>query len=151
VRAVAHWRLVDGASVVLMGSAAGVIALRWPLLFGVGRVALLASIGVAVAAALVWFVGLRPRLAVRYYRYELTDDAVYTQRGLVTRTRAIVPYARIQSTKTTAGPIERWMGLTTLVFVTAAGSHRIAMLDEEIADELRDRVGALAREAHDDL
>ena len=43
------------------------------------------------------------------------------------------------------------MGLTSLVLLTAAQPHKISMLDEDLADELRERVCALARKAIDDL
>ena len=150
-RAVAHWRYVDGAIVAALTTFALAALHLWRAELGEAYVLGLAAVGTAALVSLSWFAGLLPSLAVRYYRYELTDDAVYTQRGLFTRRRTVVPYARVQSVKTTAGPIERRMGLTTLVLLTAANAHRIAMLDEEIADELRERIGRLAREAHDDL
>lgn len=150
-RAVAHWRYVDGA-VVTMLAAVGLVALSlWRVELGGAFASAITVASAGATLALLWFAGVRPALAVRFYRYELTDDAVYTQRGLLTRRRGVIPYARIQSVKTTAGPVERAMGLTTLVLLTAADTHRIAMLDEEVADALRERIGRLARQTHHDL
>ena len=150
-RAVAHWRYVDGATVLVLSILAMLGLSLWRDELGGAFSFVMAAMGGTAMLMLAWFAGVLPMLAVRLYRYELTDDAVYTQRGLLTRRRVVVPYARVQSVKTTSGPLERRMGLTTLVLLTAADAHRIAMLDDEVADELRERIGRLAREAHDDL
>ena len=148
-RAVAHWRYVDGATVLVLTTVASFSLWLWRVELGGAFTYAMAGVGSAAVLLLVWFAGVLPMLAVRLYRYELTDDAVYTQRGLLTRRRVVVPYARVQSVKTTAGPVERFMGLTTLVLLTAADAHRIAMLDDEVADALRERIGRLAGEPHE--
>jgi membrane protein YdbS with pleckstrin-like domain len=156
-RAVKHWRIKDALAVTLVFLVATSIAaarseslIELVDLFHLPLARILAGAAAAFVLAMVWFVGLLPLLGVRYYRFELTDDAVYCQRGLLTRTRTMIPYARVQSVKSTTGPIERRLGLTSLVLLTAAHAHKIRMLDEELADELRERVCRLAREAGDD-
>jgi membrane protein YdbS with pleckstrin-like domain len=153
-RAVKHWRLVDGIRVTVLFMLVGsVVALRGsPLaeLLGLSPLRMLTVTAALFLLAMAWFVGLLPPLAVRFYRFELGDDAVYCQRGLLTRSRTVIPYARVQSVKSTTGPIERRLGLTSLVLLTAAQAHTIRMLDAELADELRERVCQRAREADDD-
>lgn len=154
-RAVTHWRIVDGLGLTLIFALVTGIATYWnnELLgrFDISVASVLAIAAAAFALAIAWFVGLLPWLGVRYYRFELTDNALYIQKGPLTRERTVIPYARVQSVMTRSGPLERRLGLTSLVLVTAAHAHKIQMLDAEIADELRDRVCSLAREAYDDL
>lgn len=98
-----------------------------------------------------WFCGLFPPLAIRYRRYEIGDDAVFIQRGFFGRRRAIVPFARVQFVRTKRGPVERWFSLGTVELQTAAGSESIAMLDDEVADALQERISLLTRRSLDDI
>jgi len=153
--AVKHWRLVDGLGLALTFALVTAIAAYWNNellgLFHISAARAVAIVAATFALANVWFVGVVPWLGVRYYRFELTDDAIYLQKGLLNRERTVIPYARVQSVQTSSGPIERQLGLTSLVLLTAAHAHKVQMLDAEIADELRERVCSLAREAYDDV
>ena len=83
----------------------------------------------------------------RRWRYEIGDTEVDLQRGRYYVTRTLVPLARVQHVDTQQGPIERSMGLSSVVFYTAAGANRIPALATPRADEVRDRIAALTRTA----
>ena len=152
--ALKHWRLVDGIRLTVTFALVTAIAARWNTelssLFHISAARAVAIVAAMFALANVWFVGALPWLGVRYYRFELTDDAIYLQKGLLNRKRTVIPYARVQSVQTSSGPIERRLGLTSLILLTAAHAHKVEMLDAEVADVLRERVCNLAREARDD-
>ncbi len=79
------------------------------------------------------------------WRYEILETEVDLQRGVLFITRTLVPLARVQHVDTQQGPIERGMGLASVVFYTAAGSNRIPALAVQRADEVRDRIAELTR------
>ncbi len=91
-----------------------------------------------------------PGLIWRRWRYEIRDDEVDLQRGLVTVTRTLTPMARIQHVDTRRGPLQRRFGLASVILYTAAGASEIPALADEVAATVRDRIAALAN-VHDDL
>ena len=108
------------------------------------------SLGVLpLFAALVLFVVLAsvvPDLRWRRWRYEIRDEEVDLQRGIVWISRTLVPLARIQHVDTQSGPLQRRFGLATVVFYTAAGANSIPELSAPVAAEARDRIAELTRE-----
>lgn len=110
-----------------------------------------AWIATGVTAALValnaW---LSPNLRYRYWRYEIRADEADLQHGWFTRTRQLVPMARIQHVDTRRGPLDRRFGLASVVLYTAAGPAYIPALATEVAADVRDRIATLAN-IHDDL
>ena len=80
------------------------------------------------------------------WRYEVQDDNLYLKRGVFTRVKTIVPYARLQHVDTQRSVLERLLNLSTLVVYTAGsrGSDvNIPGLDpvhaEELQTELKDK------------
>jgi uncharacterized protein len=144
-RAKALWR-ITGALGALPLLAAGAFA-SWaslrvvevPLLLGV--VPLLAALGLVVVLAAVV-----PDLRWRRWRYEIREDEVDLQRGIVWVSRTLVPLARIQHVDTQSGPLQRRFGLATVVFFTAAGPNQIPELSAPVAAQVRDRIAELTRE-----
>jgi membrane protein YdbS with pleckstrin-like domain len=87
-----------------------------------------------------------PGLRWRRWRYEIRDDEVDLQRGILWIRRTLVPLARIQHVDTQSGPLQRRFGLATVVFYTAAGANQIPELSALVAAEARDRISELTRE-----
>lgn len=112
---------------------------RWPILAAVGMLVL------AVGFCLV-----NPRLRYRQWRYAIRESEVDLRFGIFTRTRQLVPIARVQHVDTRRGPLQRRYGLASVVLYTAAGSVEIPALSVEVADEVRDRIATLAN-VRDDL
>jgi membrane protein YdbS with pleckstrin-like domain len=102
-------------------------------------------VGALALAVLLVFV--LPPLLWRRWRYEIRPLEVDLQRGLVSITRTLVPMARVQHVDTRRGPLQRRLGLSTVVFYTAAGPNEIPQLANETAAEVRDRIAELTREA----
>jgi uncharacterized protein len=144
-RAKTLWRITGalGALPLLAGGAfAGWILLRLAdisLFF-----AALPLVGALVL--LVLLASVVPDLRWRRWRYEIRDDEVDLQRGIVWVTRTLVPLARIQHVDTQSGPLQRRFGLATVVFYTAAGANQIPELSTPVAAEARDRIAELTRE-----
>ena len=132
------------------------------LLVGVGAVAAGASFvatrvapipswaGPALAAVLA-VVGLAwIEARYRVWRYEVRADALYLERGVLRHVRTIAPFVRIQHVDTQRGPLERWLGLSTLVVYTAGSRGAdvsIPGLQPSVARDLQTRVKELAIEA----
>lgn len=97
------------------------------------------------------FVYLLPRLRYRRWRYEIFDQEIYIQRGILIMKRTIIPMIRVQHVDTEQGPILKRYSLATVSISTAATTHLIPALREEDASALRDRISTLARVEDDDV
>jgi membrane protein YdbS with pleckstrin-like domain len=144
-RAKTLWRITGALGalpLVAAGAFAGWASLRVvevPLLLGI--VPLLAALGFFVVLAVVV-----PDLRWRRWHYEIREDEVDLQRGIVWVSRTLVPLARIQHVDTQSGPLQRRFGLATVVFYTAAGANQIPELAAPVAARVRDRIAELTRE-----
>ena len=140
------WRVTGAiqAAPILAGGAFGSYALTsW-----VEAPVYLAVLPVLGAIALaVLFVFVLPPLLWRRWRYEIRPLEVDLQRGLLRVTRTLVPMTRLQHVDTRRGPLQRRLGLSTVVFYTAAGPNEIPQLAKETAAEVRDRIAELTRTA----
>lgn len=114
----------------------------WLLDFGYASligasVVLLAGIPVA----LLW-----PPARYRSWSFALRGSDVVLRRGVWWRVTSIVPHSRIQHVDTTHGPLERKLGLSSVVLFTAGtvgASITIPGLRTVEAGELRDRLAEL--------
>lgn len=85
-----------------------------------------------------WRHGRRRYLATRY---RIDGEGIELQRGVWWRSETRVPHARVQHTDLERGPLDRRLGLASLVVHTAGtetAALRISGLDEARARELRD-------------
>jgi membrane protein YdbS with pleckstrin-like domain len=142
-RARTLWRLETGGQwgiAVLVGVGLSFVL---PSPWGVLVWALpLAGLPVAV---LVW-----PELRWRRWRYEVRDDEIDLRHGALTIVRTLVPMQRVQHVDTHRGVLEQLLGLSSVVFHTAAGANGIPAIDTAEAAALRDRIALLTR-TDDDL
>lgn len=94
---------------------------------------------------------LGPLIEVRYrrWRWQVTEIEVRLQSGLIIITRTVIPMARIQHVDTSQGPILRMFDLSEVHVYTAAGEHKIPMLADKDAEEIRDRIATLAQVTDD--
>ncbi len=148
-RARTLWRIGGITTATIMalvaaGLAAGAVWLDLlPMVAALGLVALV----VVVTGAVGWLV---PEQRWRLWRYEIGEAEVDLQHGWLTRTRTLIPMARIQHVDTRRGPLQRRFGLASVVLYTAAGAREIPALADQVADATRDRIAALAN-VQDDL
>lgn len=106
---------------------------------------------VALAWAVVAVLGtVHALLYYRSWRFEIQDDALYLVRGVLTEVETAVPYVRVQHVDTQRGPVERLVGLSSLVVYTAGtrgADISIPGLTPDGANRLRERLRDLAIES----
>jgi membrane protein YdbS with pleckstrin-like domain len=102
---------------------------------------------VAALAAFVWtwwIIGRR----VRSFGYAEREADLLVVSGILVRRLVIVPYGRMQMVDLRAGPIDRWLGISTVQLHTAAATTDATipgLLPADAAD-LRDRLAARGEE-----
>jgi membrane protein YdbS with pleckstrin-like domain len=106
-----------------------------------------------VAAVLyaVVTIGLRPWIRFRVHRWEITDEAVYTLTGWLTRTWTLVPISRIQTVDVTRGVLQQLFGLSTVAVLTASaqGTVRVWHLEADVAQRVADDLAHRAEQVRD--
>jgi membrane protein YdbS with pleckstrin-like domain len=133
------WRIRLG-----LGLAPVVLVVAVVALIGAGPAvgSVVSAVGVAVVVgggrwwtALVW----------RSWRFRVAPHALELRHGVLVRRESTIPFHRVQHIDTEAGPLERWLGLTTLVLRTASASSDATVpgIDAGHAEELRSRILAL--------
>ena len=136
-------RIVWFANVLLIAAVLGAIAA------GIEYYALdvgLWLVGAVVGLVAVFSVGY---VIARYriWGFAVSDEDLYIDRGVVTRINSVVPYVRVQHVDTQRSPIERLVGLSSVVVYTAGSRGAditIPGLAPERAEELRERLRRLA-------
>ncbi|CAN5202300.1 hypothetical protein BH18ACT10_BH18ACT10_09680 [soil metagenome] len=147
-RARTLWRIVGALNALplLAAGAAG----SWALLMFVDVSFFFGVLPALVAVALLLLmVVVAPTLRWRRWRYEIREDEVDLQRGILWIARTLVPLARIQHVDTRSGPLQRRFGLATVVFYTAAGANQIPELSAPVAARVRDRIAELTKDGLD--
>lgn len=147
--AVKAWRIHAGIFMILLWLAiiallVFTIILDWYVTF----VLIAGAIGVIFVFLFIFFI---PALRYRRWRYEIFEQEIYIQHGILIRTRVLIPMIRVQHVDTEQGPILKKFRLATVSISTAAGKHEIPALLEEDASHLRDRISTLARVDEDDV
>lgn len=134
----------------------GIWALRVAILAVV--VGIIGMVGRRFVTVPAWSIGLLTGLLVvlglglaiaRYRRwgYEIRDDALYLERGVLTEVRTVVPLVRIQHVDSRRNPVERLVGLASTVVYTAGSRGadvRIPGLTPAGAQDLQERLKRLA-------
>jgi membrane protein YdbS with pleckstrin-like domain len=139
------WGVRALVSATVFGGIVGVVSLvaldRTPL-WGVGAFAFFAVFGI-----------VRAHLLYRSWSYTVREDSLFLERGVFTLTKTVAPYVRVQHIDTSRGPLERSIGLATLVVYTAGSRGAdvsIPGLTPEEASSLQARLKELAIESEDD-
>lgn len=111
-----------------------------------------AVIGILLSGVLHYlFVYLLPTIRWKRWRYEIFEQEIYIQHGILIVSRTLVPMIRVQHVDTKQGPILKKYQLASVTISTAATTHEIPALVEEDASSLRDRISALARVDENDV
>lgn len=94
-----------------------------------------------VGIAMIW-----PVLRYRFWGWEIREDQVVIERGVLWRARSLIPRVRIQHVDTRTSPLQRWLDLSSLIIYTA-GTHgsdaEIPGLKAEDAERLREELARL--------
>ena len=90
-----------------------------------------------------------PEVRYRRWRWEVREEEIRLQEGLIVVSQTVIPMVRVQHVDTAQGPIMRSLGLTDVHIWTAANKHTIPALADDHAAQLRDRIALLARVTDD--
>lgn len=105
-----------------------------------------AGAGLLLLPPLVW---LYPRRRYGAWGFQRGEDELFVKHGLMIRKLTVVPFGRVQHIDIAQGPIQRALGLATLVLNTA-GTREAAVklpgLDHREAEALRDHVRGQIRQ-----
>lgn len=108
--------------------------------------------GVFLAPALLLFVYLALWSPPRRYRawgYWMDGEELRLRRGVWTRVHTLVPLDHVQHIDVSQGPVERGLGICSLVLYTAGTLHSqivVPGLTREAAERMRDEIRARIRE-----
>src|SRR5690625_1962383 len=131
------WLLIIGGFIVTYIFTFSYIYVLFAAIFGV--------------VCIITFVFMIPKLRYRRWRYEIFEQEIYIQHGILIVTRTIIPMIRVQHVDTKQGPILKRYNLATVSISTAATVHEIPALNEAEASVIRDRISVLARVEEDDI
>jgi membrane protein YdbS with pleckstrin-like domain len=98
---------------------------------------------VPVAAALLYYVAVRPARQFKRWGYAKTEDELHVAHGVLVHTETSVAFHRVQHIDIAQGPIERMCGVWELVLNTAGTLNsriRLPGLSRETAEALRDEI-----------
>lgn len=112
---------------------------------------LLMVFGIAAAILYILFLIILPPIRYMRWRYEISPEFLQIAKGIIWRKHYVIPFIRVQNTDTRQGPIMRAFGLSSVTVSTAAQEHEIPGLNNQIADELRDKAAEFARIAREDV
>jgi membrane protein YdbS with pleckstrin-like domain len=132
LRQAGFWIVVLIVALVIGGGIDGGLAsvLRWLPLAGL-------VVGATVVPVVRW----------RRWRWDVDPDAIVIRHGTLSVRQTVVPMVRVQHVDTTSDLLEQGLDLATVEVHTAAGSHKIPLLTDQQARELRTRIADLARTA----
>ncbi|SEV89758.1 PH domain-containing protein [Halobacterium jilantaiense] len=136
------WRVAVYAAVLAGIAGVAVTALN----VDVNRLVAAAGVFVAVAALGSLHVALR----YRAWRFDVREDTLYIERGVLVTVRTTVPYVRVQHVDSRRGPLERVLGLGRVVVYTAGSRGAdvsIPGLEVARADDVQETLRHLAIES----
>ena len=108
-QAVPYWRLSAGLGDAVLVVAAVVAYVLVPDLPGWTLLVVLLVVAAAVA-----HVVLMPQVRYRVHRWEVTDTAVHTRAGWISRETRIAPISRVQTVDSRQGALMRLFGLASI-------------------------------------
>ncbi len=100
----------------------------------------------ACVALLVFLLSFAwPPLHYRFWRWQVQTDRVLIQKGVIWRSRSVIPRVRVQHVDTRTSPMQRWFGLSSLIIYTAGTRGADAEIPGLAADEAEALREELAR------
>ncbi|WP_236034995.1 PH domain-containing protein [Alkalihalobacterium elongatum] len=147
-KALTVWRIrasIESLFVALIPIGYGIMMFYWPMPPWVLYILILAFVIFIVVHVIV-----APYLRWKRFKYEVYDEEVELQYGVIIVRRTLIPMIRVQHVDTEQGPLLRKFDLAAVTISTAATTHRIPALTTSIADELRNQIVKLASVADDD-
>lgn len=99
----------------------------------------------------VLFTWIVPIYEFRSFSFEVFEEEIEIQSGIIFRSNILIPMVRVQHVEVGSGPIMRKYKLASVNIVTAATKHEIKGVHQQAAEELKQHIGELAKvdEQHD--
>jgi len=150
-----HWLVGSLIGATIGGAVVGVavfLGVDQPPVFADERTAAIGA-GFAVFAVVALIGLLRAVLVYRSWEYVVREDSLFLTRGVLTRVQTVAPYVRVQHIDTRRSPLERLLGLSTLVVYTAGSRGAdvtIPGLTGARATDLQARLKRLAIESEEE-
>ncbi|KAB7663454.1 PH domain-containing protein [Bacillus sp. B1-b2] len=94
---------------------------------------------------------LLPKLKWLRWRYEVREDEIEIQQGVVIVKKTLIPMIRVQHVDLKQGPFLRKYELATISVSTAATVHEIPVLEMQEATEMRHFISNKAKVAKEDV
>ncbi|WP_233571937.1 PH domain-containing protein [Halosegnis longus] len=133
------WALVGALMLAGIAGAAGFATVAQILLPAGVTFLVVAGLGVVYTLA-----------RYRAWWYAVQADSLHLSRGVLTRVHTVVPFVRVQHVDVSRGPLERALGLSSVVVYTAGSRGAdvtIPGLTPDRADRLQQRLKRLAIDA----
>ncbi|MDG5776022.1 PH domain-containing protein [Haloarculaceae archaeon H-GB2-1] len=118
-----------------------------------GNISEALPVGGAVALLVFGLGVVHTLFRYRAFGYEVQDDALYIERGVLTKVNTVVPYVRVQHIDTQRNPFERVFGLGHVVVYTAGSRGADVSVPGLLpgqATDLQQRLRTLAGESEPD-
>lgn len=147
--AIKAWRISASISIGVLWLLI-IVGFVLTIIFDFSYIYSLISFGIGLLFLFI-FVYLIPKLRYRRWRYEIYEQEIYIQHGILIRTRTVIPMIRVQHVDTKQGPVLKMYKLATVSISTAATTHEIPALYEADASSLRDRISDLAMVDEEDV
>ena len=103
----------------------------------------------AALLILLYLAVLAPPRRYRAWGYAIDPEELHVRRGVWTRVQTVVPLDHVQHIDVSQGPLERAVGICSLVLHTAGTLHSqivLPGLDRATAERLRDEIRVRMRE-----
>lgn len=94
---------------------------------------------------IILFTWIIPVVKYNRFKYELFEDELEIQSGLIFISNVLVPMVRVQHVELESGPLMRKYELARVSIVTAATKHEISGLKQWEAEQLKRKIGILAK------
>jgi membrane protein YdbS with pleckstrin-like domain len=110
-------------------------------------------ISLVVVVFISWILSIfwMPYLSWKNWRYAIDENEIDLKRGVIFKTRTLIPLSRVQHVDTREGPLLRNYNLASVTISTAATTHEIPALDSVLADRVRKQISTYARLAKEDV
>ncbi|WP_208560382.1 PH domain-containing protein [Marinilactibacillus kalidii] len=88
----------------------------------------------------LFYIGFRPRLKAKYWRYKLHEDQLEIIKGIWFRNQVSIPLLRVQNIESDVGPIAKKFGIAELKVTTASQTNHLPELNAEEASRIQQSI-----------
>ncbi|MDX1641485.1 MAG: PH domain-containing protein [Balneolaceae bacterium] len=130
-----------------------IIPIIYSIVFGSDDFHQWVIISMVIIVFILWLLSifLMPYLSWKNWRYAIDENEIDLKRGVIFKTRTLIPLSRVQHVDTRQGPLLGWYELASVTISTAATTHEIPALDTVLADRVRHQISTYARLAEEDV